>query len=498
MRYRLKVLLVLFLTSLFLLVPALHVFSYSVVHQSTSIEAQNPSGEKDHNSELKEHAAEETHGAHKKPPVWAVFPFILLLLMIATGPLFYAQFWHKYYPHIAVVLAMVVVLFYLLFLHNYHQPVHSLSEYVSFIALVGSLYIASGGILISVDREGTTMANIVLLLIGSVLANFISTTGASMLLIRPYIRLNQHRIRPFHIVFFIFMVSNIGGALTPIGDPPLFLGYLKGVPFFWTVKHVWVHWLFGIAILSVIFYFFDKRNLKKAGPSPNQSKGKIRITGKKNFVWLLLIILSVFLDPNVFSWVPAINYEGSQISFLRESIMLIVAIFSYKFADQGSLKGNEFNFEPIREVGFLFVGIFGTMMPALELVGDFAHGSGRELVNSNTLYWFTGILSSVLDNAPTYLNFLAAAMAKFGFSINIPQEVVAFSAQNAMELIAVSVSAVFFGAFTYIGNAPNFMVKSIAEQVGISMPSFFGYVVRFSIPLLLPVLLLTFLVFFVL
>ncbi|SHM60906.1 Na+/H+ antiporter NhaD [Cyclobacterium lianum] len=445
---------------------------------------------------------EDSHG---HAPGWLVIPFVALLLMIATGPLFYEHFWHHNYPKIAVSLATVVVLYYLFVLHNVHNPVHALAEYVQFIALLASLFIASGGILIEVDKNSTPLANVILLLIGALISNLIGTTGASMLLIRPFIRLNKHNIQPYHIIFFIFMVSNIGGSLTPIGDPPLFLGFLKGVPFFWTLEHNWPAWILALAILSIIFYFVDKKFGRNGAlietEEENQFTNKISLSGTKNFFWLLLIIISVFLDPNVLDWVPAIHYDGQKFSFLRETIMFSVAFFSYKFADQKALQGNEFNFEPIREVAFIFIGIFGTMMPALELVGTFAQSEeGAAMITYNSLYWGTGILSGFLDNAPTYLNFLAAAMASQGADINIIQQVKDFAMDNyldsAFELMAISIASVFFGAMTYIGNGPNFMVKSIAEQSGIKMPSFFGYILRFSIPILLPILFITWLVFF--
>jgi Na+/H+ antiporter NhaD/arsenite permease-like protein len=212
--------------------------------------------------------------------------------------------------------------------------------------------------------------------------------------------------------------------------------------------------------------------------------------------------MSVFLDPNVLDWVPAIHYDGQKFSFIREIIMLTAAFLSYKFAEKKALEGNDFNFEPIREVAFIFIGIFGTMMPALELVGNFAQSeAGAPLITHNTLYWGTGALSGVLDNAPTYLNFLTAAMAAEGGSISKISDVIAFSAggtfpDSVLALKAISIAAVFFGAMTYIGNGPNFMVKSIAEQIGIKMPSFFGYILRFSIPILIPLFVIIWLIFF--
>lgn len=450
------------------------------------------------------HIHDDSHDHHKDAPIWLVIPFVALLLMIATGPLFYEHFWHHNYPKIAVGLAIFVVFYYLFGLHNVHGPVHAMAEYIQFIALLASLYIASGGILIEIDKKATPLANVSLLIIGALISNLIGTTGASMLLIRPFIRLNRGNIQPYHIIFFIFMVSNIGGSLTPIGDPPLFLGFLKGVPFFWTLEHNWPAWVLALIILSIIFYFVDKK-FGRANQDDLEEEvvftNKFELIGSKNFLWLLIVILSVFLDPNVIDWVPAIRYDGQKFSFVREIIMLSVAYFSYKFADKKALAGNEFNFEPIREVAFIFIGIFGTMMPALELVGNFAKSpEGAELITANTLYWGTGILSGFLDNAPTYLNFLAAAMASKGAEISNIEMVRNFAmnqyGQSAFELMAISIAAVFFGAMTYIGNGPNFMVKSIAEQSGIKMPSFFGYIIRFSLPILLPVLIITWLVFF--
>lgn len=437
---------------------------------------------------------------HASPPGWLIIPFVLLLLMIATGPLFYEHFWQHHFHHISLGLAALVIFYYIFILHNTHQPIHSLAEYVQFISLLAALYMASGGILINVDRESTPIANVLLLLAGAFLSNFIGTTGASMLLIRPFIRMNKNRIKPYQIVFFILMISNIGGALTPIGDPPLFLGFLKGVPFFWTLEHNWPAWLTALALLALIFYWIDKASIIKDSKAPSYAN-TLSVVGKKNFFWLLLIIFSVFLDPNVLSWVPSIDYDGQQISFLRELIMLSVAYLSYRFAAPLALKGNDFNLHPIREVAFIFVGIFATMMPALELIGNYARSAdGAALVSHSSLYWGAGTLSAFLDNAPTYLNFLAAAMAAQGADINNMDQVKAFALNryddSAFQLMAISIASVFFGAMTYIGNGPNFMVKSIAEQSGVKMPSFFGYIIRFTIPILLPILFLVWLVFF--
>lgn len=447
-------------------------------------------------------AASSSDEEHTSPAGWSVIPFALLLIMIATGPLFYEHFWHKNYPIIAVSLAAIVVLYYLFGVGDVNHPVHALAEYVQFIALLSSLYIASGGIMIEVDKKATPLTNVGLLLIGAVISNLIGTTGASMLLIRPFVRLNKGRIQPYHIIFFIFMVSNVGGALTPIGDPPLFLGFLKGVPFAWTLEHNFVPWLTGLGLLSVVFYIFDKRNTDEDLEEISSFTNKTTILGSRNFIWLAIIIASVFIDPNVIEGIPAIHYHGQKFSFIRELIMFSVGFLSYRFADKRAIKGNEFNFEPIREVAFIFIGIFGTMMPALALVSEFAQSeTGTALITHNTLYWGTGILSGFLDNAPTYLNFLAAALASQGGDIAVISNVHDYAMggvydDSVSKLIAISLGAVFFGAMTYIGNGPNFMVKSIAEQMGIHMPSFFGYILRYSIPILLPILFVIWLIFF--
>ena len=227
----------------------------------------------------------EGHDAHgHQPATWAIIPFVLLLLMIATGPLFFEHFWHHNYPIVAVVLGALVVGYYIFALGDGDSAIHSLAEYVQFIALLSGLFMASGGILINVDKEGKPLTNVILLIIGAVLSNLIGTTGASMLLIRPFIRLNKNRIKPYHIMFFIFMVSNVGGSLTPIGDPPLFLGFLKGVPFMWTVTHNFVPWMFAIAILATVFFIFDSKNKDGETEEKTTYTGKISIIGAKNFI----------------------------------------------------------------------------------------------------------------------------------------------------------------------------------------------------------------------
>jgi len=427
---------------------------------------------------------------HMLPNPIMILPFVLLLAMIATGPLFYKHFWEKNYPAVSSVLGLVTVFYYLIFLNDYHSLLHSLSEYLSFIALLSSLFIVSGGILIKVDKKSTPLLNSIILFIGAIVSNLIGTTGASMLLIRPFLKLNQERIKPYQIIFFIFIVSNVGGALTPIGDPPLFLGFLRGIDFFWFIQHIWYIWLPAVLLIISIFYVYDSRNQV---PETNKSySGKIEFKGLKNIIYLLIILVSVFIDPAVMSWVPSL----APFPFgLREIIMFSVAYISFNRADKKILQSNEFDFEPIKEVAFLFIGIFATMIPALQLISHEANVLG-EKINLSAFYWATGSLSAVLDNAPTYLNFLSAELGKFGLDLNIKVDVHTFQTTHYLYLQAISVAAVFFGAMTYIGNGPNFMVKSISERAGIKMPSFFEYIYKYSIPILLPVFIIIWLIFY--
>ena len=430
-------------------------------------------------------------GGHVLPETYMVIPFVILLLMIATGPLFYHHFWEHHYPKIAIFLGLITTTYYLLILGDTHSLLHTLAEYLAFIALLASLFVASGGILIKVDKKSTPMVNVMILLFGAVIANIIGTTGASMLLIRPFIKLNKDRIKPYQVIFFIFIVSNIGGALTPIGDPPLFLGFLRGIDFFWFFSNIWHIWLPTLLLILLIFYIIDSRNMPKVEDKETYS-GKIEFKGLKNVGFLVIILISVFIDPAVISWVPSL----APFPFgIREIIMCAVVYISYKSSDEEILKANEFDFEPIKEVAYLFIGIFATMIPALQLIAHESKVYGEQL-NAGIFYWATGLLSGFLDNAPTYLNFLSAEMGKFGLDINNAQDVHTLSVDHPLYLTAISVAAVFFGAMTYIGNGPNFMVKSICERSGIKMPSFFAYLIKYSIPILIPVFILVWLVFF--
>ncbi|MFH1042508.1 MAG: sodium:proton antiporter [bacterium] len=425
------------------------------------------------------------------PPYFIVLPFIILLLMIATGPIFYHHFWEQHYPKISIILGAITVFYYTFILNDYYSLSHTLAEYISFIALLSSLYFASAGILININRQFTPKYNVGLLLFGAIIANIIGTTGASVLLIRPFIRINKNRIKTYHIIFFIFVVSNIGGALTPIGDPPLFLGFLRGVDFFWFIKNLWVMWILALGLILTIFYIVDSRN-NKINNSTLILKGKIEIKGLKNILYLFIIILSVFIDPNIISWVPSLY----PLPFgLRETIMFFVVFLAITTADKQILEANEFKYEPIKEVAYLFIGIFATMIPALQLIAYESKVLGDSL-NAGVFYWATGGLSGFLDNAPTFLNFLAAQLAKYGYDIGSKSDVNLYSISYPIYLQAISIAAVFFGAMTYIGNGPNFMVKSISESAGIKMPSFFEYMFKYSIPVLLPIFTIIYFIFF--
>jgi Na+/H+ antiporter NhaD/arsenite permease-like protein len=438
------------------------------------------------------------HGEAIIPNPWMMLPFGLLLAMIALGPLFFLHWWEKHYPKVAYVLGAITLGYYLFGLHAYHTVSHTAIEYVSFIALVGSLYVVSGGIHITVKGEATPFNNVVFLLVGAILANILGTTGASMLMIRPWIRMNKYRITAHHIVFFIFIVSNVGGCLTPIGDPPLFLGFLKGIPFWWVLEKCWPMWLAGIGILLTMFYVVDKINYRKA---PKEVREEIaeppdiwRFEGLINLVFLGVILVAVFISTPL---------------FLREALMLAAAVASYKITKEHIHRANQFNFHPIQEVAILFIGIFCTMMPALDWLKS--NASAMQETSPSIFYWGTGLLSGVLDNAPTYLSFLSASMGKFANpevvagALNVDAaglteaQQINFLLQDpslAQYIVAISVAAVFFGANTYIGNGPNFMVKSIADQQKVNAPTFLGYVFKFTIPYMIPMVLIIWFLFF--
>ena len=460
-------------------------------------------------------------------------PFGVLLAAIALAPLCFADWWHKHYPKVAYALGAVTLAYYLIGLNAYVRVGHTAIEYASFIMLIGSLFVVSGGIHINVKGEATPLANVVFLFIGAVVANLFGTTGASMLLIRPWLRMNKYRITAHHVVFFIFIVSNVGGCLTPIGDPPLFLGYLQGIPFWWVAEHCWPIWVVGLGVLLTTFYVVDWGNYLRA---PKRIREKLvepqdvwRFEGLSNLFFLAVILGAVFIHNP---------------PFLREILMLAAAVGSYFTTRKSVHKANHFNFQPIQEVAILFAGIFATMMPALDWLKVNAASLGNP--TPAFFYWGSGTLSSVLDNAPTYLSFLNAIFGAFVDHDVVSQvqhlvqtggaDMAAITGPHAgyiqntfialqnyhpadllnktvtedeIELcfllgnvaynkyiLAVSVGAVFFGANTYIGNGPNFMVKAIAVQQKVHTPAFLGFVFKYTLPYMLPMLLIVWWIFF--
>jgi Na+/H+ antiporter NhaD/arsenite permease-like protein len=403
-----------------------------------------------------------------------MLPFVLLLLAMAATPLFAPKWWLRHYAKVALGLGAVTVSYYFFIMHDTAILGETLHEYISFITLVGSLFVVSGGIHIGVKGEAKPLLNTAFLFAGAILANILGTTGAAMLLIRPWIRMNKYRVTAHHIVFFIFIVANIGGCLTPVGDPPLFLGFLQGIPFWWVTKNCWPMWAFGVGTLLGIFYILDRKNFLRVPPEVRAEHDqaathkKWTCEGVSNLFFIAVILGAVFIEK------PA---------FLREGLMVTAALGSYFTTKKSIHAANDFNFHPIIEVAVLFAGVFSTMIPALAWLGEGSHDLLGDHPSPGVFYWGTGVLSSTLDNAPTYLGFLSALHGVAGV-----EHVSNLLNSHGHHLLAISIAAVFFGAATYIGNGPNFMVKAIAEQDHVRMPAFTEFIVKFSIPFLLPVL----------
>lgn len=412
-----------------------------------------------------------------------ILPFVLLLFAIAAAPLIDKKWWGKNYPAFTISLGLLTVGYYIFILHNAGRVLDTLHEYISFIVLIGSLFVVSGGISIQLRGRSTPVNNVILLGIGAVIANIVGTTGASMLLIRPYLKVNKYRIKPYHVVFFIFIVSNVGGSLTPVGDPPLFLGFIKGIPFFWITQLMLPVWFVCVSSLLGIFYLLDRRNYQRRSEEVRErieEEGEeATFKGLFNVGFLFTIILAVFIEKPV---------------FLREAIMVLSAIGSYYTTDKKIHQKNDFNFHPIQEVAILFLGIFTTMMPALDWLTLNSEKLG--VVTVGEYYWATGMLSAFLDNAPTYLNFLTASFGLFHLNIDNIHHMEQFLVEHWKYVQSISVSAVFFGACSYIGNGPNFMVKSIAEQSGVEMPTFAEYIYKFTLPYLIPLYIIIWFIFF--
>ena len=423
--------------------------------------------------------------------LWVV-PFAGILLSIAIFPLVASDFWHHNFGKISAFWATLFILPFMLsqgWQITLYEVLHvGLLEYIPFIILLLALFTISGGVQLTGSLVGTPIINTAIILVGTLLASWMGTTGAAMLLIRPLLRANKERKYKVHIVvFFIFLVANIGGSLTPLGDPPLFLGFLKGVDFFWTTKAMFLPMLFMVISLLIIFYIYDSIQFKKEEPLPQvSSKEKIGIKGSFNLLLIIGVVCSVLLSgfwkPNIEFTIYHVHLELQNI--IRDILLLLLAYGSWKFTIKEIREANEYTWFPIQEVAKLFAGIFITIIPAIAILKAGTSGALAGIINSvssdsgpvNHMYfWLTGILSSFLDNAPTYLVFFNTAGGD-------PQVLMGELSQT---LLAISAGAVFMGANTYIGNAPNFMVKSIAESSGIEMPSFFGYFL-YSLIILFP------------
>jgi Na+/H+ antiporter NhaD/arsenite permease-like protein len=440
-----------------------------------------------------------------KLPIWSVIPFVTLLLCIAIMPLFAAHWWEKNHHQnkaiIAGVLAAIVV-GYLLYAggeRGAEALEHVVLEYISFIILLGSLFLITGGVYVRGSLNGTPLANTGLMALGAVIANFIGTTGASVLLIRPLLRANQSRQNKAHIViFFIFIVSNCGGLLTPLGDPPLFMGFTSGVPFEWTLFNLWPMWLTVNLALLVIFHIWDElvfaREEKERIGSQLEEVMKhepLGISGGLNFLFLAGVVAAVYFK-GVYNWPWGV----------QEGIMALMAVLGYFTTAKANREANKFSFGPILEVAILFVGIFITMAPALQILNAWGRGD-RQVFGMDfgmslpwQFFWATGLLSSFLDNAPTYITMAATAagLKQVPAEGQYLREFLAHDGAPRL-LAAISCGAVFMGANTYIGNGPNFMVKAIAEENGVKMPSFFGYM-GYSLAILIPIFIAVTFIFF--
>lgn len=439
-------------------------------------------------------------------PIWAL-PFVGILLSIALAPLLAPTFWHHHFGKVAAFWALAFIV---PFAATHASGVvasemtHAiLLDYVPFVILLTALFTISGGILVTGNLHGSPRLNTALLAVGTLLASVIGTTGASMVLIRPVLRANDGRRNNIHVViFFIFLVSNIGGSLTPLGDPPLFLGYLRGVSFFWTASHMLAEMGFAVLILLTLFWLLDSYLYRgdkdfQGVNDPTPDTKQIGITGKINFILLLVVVGAVLVSG---SWKPGISLPvfGLQLelqNIVRDLILIAAAFASLFLTPAGLREKNGFEWGPMLEVGKLFAAIFVTIIPVIAMLKAAENGAFAPLVALVTTpegapidamyFWMTGILSSFLDNAPTYLVF-------FNLAGGDPVELMGPLART---LVAISCGAVFMGANSYIGNAPNFMVKAIAESAGVKMPSFFGYM-AWSVGILVPVFILVTLVFF--
>ncbi len=439
--------------------------------------------------------------------VWIV-PFVGILLSIALFPLLAPEFWHHHFGKVSAFWAAAFLIPFLavygLSLTVFEVVYVLLLEYIPFIILLLTLFTVAGGVRLTGRLVGSPVVNTAILLLGTVLASWMGTTGAAMLLIRPLLRANEDRRYKVHtVVFFIFLVANVGGSLTPLGDPPLFLGFLKGVSFFWPTTHMLLPMILVAVILLVLYYIADSVLYRREGPVMAHQIGNTReaalgITGSVNFLLLAgvvgVVLMSGIWKPGIALNVYYVNWELQNIA--RDVLLLAIAYTSWVVTDRANREANGFTWFPIMEVGKLFAGIFLTIVPAIAILKSGTEGALGGVVSLVTApdggpvdvmyFWLTGILSSFLDNAPTYLVFFNTAGG----------DAAQLMGEMATTLLAISAGAVFMGANTYIGNAPNFMVRAIAEEQNVAMPSFFGYMV-WSIGILLPIFFLVTFVFFV-
>lgn len=432
-----------------------------------------------------------------------IIPFAGILLSIAVLPLIAPRFWHHHFGKISLFWSLSMIIPFLVEFGSeitIYELLHvALLEYIPFIILLLALFTISGGVRLKGTLVGKPGTNLAMILVGTSFASWMGTTGAAMLLIRPLIRANNHRKYKVHtIVFFIFLVANIGGSLTPLGDPPLFLGFLKGVSFFWTTTAMFYPMLFMIVSLSMIYYFLDSYFYKKEDPVADDGEvHKLRLEGSFNLFFILgvigAVLLSGFWDSHRSISIYGVHVKMQNLS--RDLILLGLTTLSWKLTPRTIREANEYTWFPIVEVAKLFAGIFVTIIPAITILKAGTKGALATVIDSvsyegqpvNYMYfWLTGILSSFLDNAPTYLVFFNTAGG----------DPATLMTTHYQTLLAISAGAVFMGANTYIGNAPNFMVKSISESSGIAMPSFFGYLIKYSIPILFPLYIIVTYIFF--
>ncbi|RZB34308.1 MAG: hypothetical protein SRB1_00076 [Desulfobacteraceae bacterium Eth-SRB1] len=486
-------------------VAATHDTGHSAVagHEAANIGAE---------SHGHEEAGNGGHGGHinlgEMLPLWSCIPFACMLFSIALFPLLAPKIWHHHFGKISAFWAATLAIPFLIAFKwiAVHEILHIiLADYVPFIILLWALFTVSGGIMLKGTLRGTPVVNTVMILIGTLLASWMGTTGAAMLMIRPFLKANEYRKnRTFMVVFFIFLVANIGGSLTPLGDPPLFLGFLHGVSFFWTMK-ILPHMLVTAGILLVVYFFLDSYHYKKEGlssaPVEEGEKEPLKLVGIHNFLFLGGIVGSVLMS-GIVDWgdVNTLGIHRAVQDWVRDGLLIVMGILSLITTSKKIHEDNDFTWFPIIEVGYLFIGIFITMVPCLLILKAGLKGELAFLIAAVKepmhYFWVTGALSGFLDNAPTYLTFFNTALGAFYPGMSEAQAVPLLMTESSIFLKAISAGAVFFGSFSYIGNAPNFMVRSIAEEAGTPMPSFFGYIIKFSLIYLAPTFVIVTLIFF--